>query len=160
MTRLKDLAENESYIEATLFRPGFNSKIDERRFRIVKTGLGKIPMSYNSFAHCLYGTVSPNGNGARMETQFRLPIFSTIFVAIWLSGAFIIAWGGGIAGIVQCLRTSNASSIGAIFSMLLFPFLGVAFLHFCRWLSNSNDREVLDLLVGAFGQPEESTQKS
>jgi len=100
--------------------------------------------------------VLTDGAGAKIVTSFRLPMFAMIFISIWLSAAFLIGWIGGIAGCIHVFKkppSPDPRDLMVILPILAFPFLGVAFIHFCRIPSISNEQAVLQLLTKEFGPP-------
>lgn len=161
MRQLKELSRLDSYVKASFWRPGYKARIRDNQFQFIKTGLGNLPLSHNSFVHCFTGSVGATEKGTLMHAQFRLPIFPAVFVSIWLALAFLISWSGSLLGMIQYLRCSRCqtSQLGGLLFMFLFPLFGVLISRVCRNFSGSNEKAVLNLFEDVFGPAKCVNQK-
>jgi hypothetical protein len=136
-----------------IFYPGISVSVSGNKFKVTRGGIGRLPMSGNSFVHVFVGNIFREGSKTIVRGNFRLNAFVLGFALFWLTGAYLISGALAVGSVVAYLRDGNVYRLLELLFGIAFPILGTFMLLGFRRLAQSNEREILDGLKAKFGEP-------
>ena len=136
-----------------IFYPGISVSVSENRFKVTRWGIGRLPMSSNSFVHIFVGAIHRDGLQTIVNGKFRLNAFVFGFTIFWLGGAYLISGALAVSSVVAYLKGGNIAQLVGLLFGVGFPVLGTLMLLGFRRLARPNEKEILDGLTKKFGDP-------
>jgi hypothetical protein len=136
-----------------IFYPGISASVSGNKFKVTRWGIGRLPMSGNSFVHVFVGRIYRDGSKTIVRGIFRLNAFVFVFALFWLTMAYLISGGLAVSSAVAYLHDGNTAKLSGLLFGLAFPILGTLMLLGFRRLARPNEREILDGLNAKLGEP-------
>lgn len=99
----------------------------------------------NDFAPNFYGTVTPWGNGARIEGHFGPPRWSEIFGKIWLGFVVLVTIPVVVSSLPDMQRNHGEAYVGLLVSLILI-LSGLLAPRFGDWLGRNEKIFILNFL--------------
>ena len=149
-TKIKEL--HEGSLLDHIFYPGVSVSVSGNKFKVTRWGIGRLPMSGNSFVHVFVGQIFRDGSRTIVRGNFRLNGFVFGFTLFWLTGAYLIGGSLAVGSASAYLHDGNAAKLSGLLGLAV-PILGTVMLLGFRRLARSNEREILDCLKTKFGEP-------
>jgi hypothetical protein len=78
-----------------IFHPGISVSVSGNKFKLTRWGIGRLPMSGNSFVHVFAAKICRAGSQTIVRGNFRLNVFVFGFALFWLTMAYLL--GGVLA---------------------------------------------------------------
>lgn len=136
-----------------IFYPGISVSVSGNKFKVTRWGIGRLPMSGNSFVHVFVGKICRDGSKTVVRGNFRLNVFVFGFALFWLTMAYLLGGALAVGSAVAYLDDGNIAKLSGLLFGLAFPIFGTFMLLSFRRLAQSNEREILDGLKAKFGEP-------
>ena len=136
-----------------IFYPGVSVSVFGNKFKVTRWGIGRLPMSGNSFVHIFVGSIHRDSYQTVVSGNFRLNVFVFGFTIFWLCGAYLIGGALAVNSVVEYLKRGNITQLAGLLFGVGFPILGTLMLLGFRRLARPNEREILDGLKARFGDP-------
>lgn len=136
-----------------IFYPGISVSVSGDKFKVTRWGIGRLPMSGNSFVHVFVGKVCRERSKTIVRGNFRLNVFVFGFALCWLTGVYLISGALAVGSAVAYLHHGNIDRLSGLLFGIAFPIFGTFMLLGFRRLAQSNEREILDGLKAKFGEP-------
>ncbi|OFZ22017.1 MAG: hypothetical protein A2X94_16310 [Bdellovibrionales bacterium GWB1_55_8] len=153
-TKIKQL--NEGNFLDHIFFPGISTSVSGNRFKVTRWGIGRLPMSGNSFVHVLIGTVKKSESKMVIRAYFRLNVIVFAFTTFWLGSVYLISGVIGASVIRAIIYGRNDNKVVNLLVAVLFPILGTLMLLLFRGMAKPNEDEILAGLKGKFGEPKQA----
>lgn len=136
-----------------IFYPGISVSVSGNKFKVTRRGIGRLPLSGNSFVHVFVGKICRDGSKTIVRGKFRLNVFVFGFALFWLTGAYLISGALAVSSAVAYLQDGGVDRLPGLIFGISFPIFGTLMLVGFRRLARSNEREIIDGLKAKFGEP-------
>jgi hypothetical protein len=149
--KIKEL--HEGSVLDHIFYPGVSASVSENKFKVTRWGIGRIPMSGNSFVHVFVGRICREESHVSVRGYFRLNLFVFGFALFWLVGAYLLSGAVAVGAALAYFKDGDAEKLLGILFGMAFPVVGTFMLLGFRRLARSNEKEILDGLEAKLGEP-------
>lgn len=136
-----------------IFYPGISVLVSGNKFKVTRWGIGRLPMSDNSFVHVFGGKICRDGSKTIVRGIFRFNVFVFGFALFWLTMAYLLGGAFAVGSAIAYLDDGNVGKLSGFLFGLAVPIFGTFMLLGFRRLAQSNEREILDGLKAKFGEP-------
>jgi hypothetical protein len=129
-------------------------KVRDDKFSLSSVNGGKPTGTRNGFAHLVDGQIISTSEGSRVVAQFRLHLYVFAFSMVWLTGAFLIAVGGGLVCFYQAFAVHPVFAVLGLFMMGFFVLM-VSVLNLFKKASVKEEQRIENILISVLGQAKE-----
>jgi hypothetical protein len=136
-----------------IFYPGISAKVKGKTFKVTRWGIGRMPMSGNSFVHIFVGQIYSDGSKTVIKAIFRLNLLVFCFSLFWLTAAYLGCGVMVLASSKSVLLNGDRTKLSSILFGIGFPIAGTLMFLFFRRMAKSNEEEIMAAMKSKFGAP-------
>jgi hypothetical protein len=107
-----------------IFYPGISVSVSGNKFKVTRWGIGRLPMSGNSFVHLFVGRIYREGSKTIVRGHFRLNIFVFGFALFWLTMAYLLSGVFAVGTAIAYFENGNATALSGLVFGIAFPIFG------------------------------------